>query len=141
MAEEILRLQEEAYRAAEKVYPSGDPHVLLAQVWLSRMAAAGKVNPHDASAQQRAFEQTWQFAIIPWPRNARALGLYFLNKEHPEVVRLYPEYVREFDSILAPGLKMMHSGEFFERYSESNPHISYRPTKETDTGWMFELKA
>ncbi len=141
MAKEILRLQEVAYCAAEKVYPGADPHVILAQVWLSRMAAAQKVNPHDPSVQQRAFEQTWQFSIIPWPQNARALGLYFLHKERPDLVSAFPEYMHEFNEILAPGLKAMHSGEFFTRYEEINPHLSYRPTKETGTGWLFEPKA
>ena len=141
MAEEILRLQDEAYRTAEKVYPGADPHVLLAQVWLSRMAAARKINPHDLSAQQRAFEQTWQFSIIPWPRNARALGLYFLHEERPDLVHAFPEYMREFNEILAPGLKGMQSGEFFTRYEETNPHLSYHASKETGTGWLFEPKA
>lgn len=141
MAEEILRLQDEAYRTAEKIYPDADPHVLLAQVWLSRMAAARKVNPHDPSAQQRAFEQTWQFSIIPWPGNARALGLYFLHEERPDLVHAFPEYMREFNEILTPGLKGMKSGEFFTRYEEINPHLSYRASKETGTGWLFEPKA
>lgn len=116
MAEEIIRLQEAAYREGAKLYPGADPHVLLAHAWLSRMAARGVIDPNSPAAQQQAFHQTWQFSIISWPACTRALGLYFLNDERPEIIKAFAEYGHEFDSILMPGYQAMQNGTFFSLY-------------------------
>jgi len=140
MAEEIIGLQEQAYRAAAQLYPDADPHVLLAQAWLSRVAARGSANPADPHVQQQAFSQTWQCSIIPWPGNVRALGLLVLYEERPELLQALPEYRREFDALLSPGVELMSSGAFFARYEQINPHLSYSASKETGTGWLFAPK-
>ena len=105
MAEEIIRLQEAAYREGAKLYPGADPHVLLSQAWLSRMAARGLADPYSDSSVQLAFFQTWQFSILPWPENTRALGLFFLGEERPDITTRFPEYGEEFDAILTPGAR------------------------------------
>ena len=138
MAEEIIRLQAEIYRATEKALPDADPHILLALVWLSRMKAARKVDPNDPASLQRAYAETWQFSVMPRPQGVRALGLYFLHQERADICGAFPEYMHEYNEILAPGLKAMHSGEFFTQYAEINPNMSY---SNGATGWLFEVKA
>jgi hypothetical protein len=140
MAEEIISLQERAYKEAAKMYKDANPHVLLAQVWLSRIAAEKKGNPNDMAVQQMAFSETWQFAIIPWPDNIRSLGLYFVAKEHPEIIKMHPVYGKEFDELLLPGLQAMHAGSFFELYEERNPNMGYEKSRETPSGWLFYPK-
>lgn len=90
MGEEIIALQERGYREAEKMYPGADPHMLLSQVWLSRMAAHGK-NPMGEMLQTVAFSETMQFSCVPPPKNARALALYFIYKERPDIIENYPQ--------------------------------------------------
>jgi len=140
MAEEIISLQERAYKEAAKMYKDANPHVLLAQVWLSRIAAAKMGDPNDTATQQKAFYETWQFAIIPWPYNIKALGLYFVTKEHPEIITMYPAYQIEFDELLLPGLQAMHDGSFFELYEERNPNMAYEKSRESPSGWIFYPK-
>lgn len=140
MAEEIIRLQEAAYREGARLYPGADPHILLAHAWLSRMAARGLIDPNSSAAQQQAFHQTWQFSVIPWPACTRALGLQLLGDERPEITKAFSEYGQEFDSILMPGLLAMQNGTFFSQYEEANPHMQYAPSDATGTGWLFGPK-
>lgn len=140
MAEEIIGLQDQAYRAAAQLYPNADPHVLLAQAWLSRVAARKSANPNDPRVQQQAFSQTWQCSIIPWPKNVRALGLLVLYEERPDLLQALPEYRLEFDALLTPVAQLMGTGAFFARYEQINPHVSYSASKETGTGWLFAPK-
>ena len=141
MAEEIIRLQEVAYREGAKLYAGTDPHVLLAHAWLSRMAARGQIDPTSPVALQQAFHQTWQFALIPWPANTRALGLFLLNVERPDITRAFPQYSKEFDGLLTPGLQATKDGSFFAKYEQMNPQMEYAPSKQTGTGWLFGPKA
>ena len=137
--EDTLRREYMAYgNASEAGDGCADPHVILARVWLSHKAAAKKIDPHDSSAQQRAFEETWQFSVIPWPQNVRALGLQFLHEERPGLVRKVPEYTRELNELLTPVLKSKQSGEFLARYEETNPNVLYEASKESSTGWFFD---
>lgn len=140
MAEEIIRLQEAAYREGAKLYPGADPHVLLAHAWLSRMAARGKINPNSPLAQQQAFHQTWQFSLIPWPANTRALGLYLLNEERPDITQSFPQYAQEFDTLLTPGLEAANDGSLFAKYELMNPQMECAASNETGTGWLFGPK-
>jgi hypothetical protein len=140
MAEEIIRLQEIAYREGAKLYVGADPHVLLAHAWLSRMAARGQIDSTSPVAQQQAFHQTWQFALIPWPANTRALGLFLLREERPEITTAFPQYSKEFDALLTPGLQAMKDGSFFAKYEQMNPQMEYAPSKQTGTGWLFGPK-
>ena len=121
-------------------YQGADPHVLLAHAWLSRMAARGRLDPISPISDQRAFHQTWQFALIPWPQNTRALGLYFLLEERPDIAQGYPQIGAELDSLLTPGFDAIRDGSFFEKYEQLNPKTQYFPSKETVTGWFFGPK-
>ncbi|WP_292838544.1 hypothetical protein [Methylotenera sp.] len=138
MAEEIIRLQEVAYQKGSKLYPNADPHILLAHAWLSRMAARGLVDPDSFAAQQQAFITTWQFSTLFWPVSTRALGLHFVGEERPDITKGFPEYGREYDSILMPCLRSLQDGTFFAKYEEINPNMEYSPSKDTGTEWIFK---
>ncbi len=123
MGEEIIASQERNYRQAERMYPGADPHMLLAQVWLSRMAASGK-NPKDEMMRIAAFSETKQFACIPPPNNIRALGLYFIYKECSYIVQTYPKFGMAFDSLMTPVFKATENGSIDELYQRYNPKMA-----------------
>ncbi len=123
MGEEIVAWQEIIYRDYEKKYPSADPHMLLAHVWLSRMAAHKK-NPKDEMMHIAAFSETKQFACIPPPNNARALGLYFIYKERPDILQAYPKFGMEFESLMTPVFKATENGSIDELYQRYNPKMA-----------------
>lgn len=120
--DEIIRAQEKAYRKALKLLPGADQHVLLAQVWLSRMAARGK-STDDGTTQAFAFNETMQFACIPPPDNVRALGLYFIYKEMPYLLQKVPKFSQEFERLMIPVHAAMESGDFDALYKKYNPNM------------------
>ncbi len=132
MGEEIIALQEKAYGEAQKMYPGADPHLLLAQVWLSRMAAQG-VNPNDQKYHTVAFSETMQFACVPPPRNVRALDHYFIYKERPDIIEKYPQFGTEFAQIMAPIFVAMENGQMDSLYSRLNPQMAAKASRENET--------
>jgi hypothetical protein len=123
MGEEIIALQERAYGEAQKMYPGADPHVLLAQVWLFRMAARGN-NPNDQTLQTVAFSETMRFACVRPPKNVRALGHYFIYKERPEIIERHPRFGAEFAEIMAPVFAAMEKGEGDALYKRFNAQMA-----------------
>lgn len=123
MGDEIIALQERAYREAERMYPGAEPHLLLAQVWLSRMAAHGK-NAMDQTFQTVAFSETMQFACVPPPKNVRALSLYFIYKERPDIIQNFPKFGREFESLMSPVFQAMEKGGIEKLYRRYNPTMA-----------------
>jgi len=123
MGEEIIANQEKAYMKAKELYPGAEPHALLAHVWLTRMAAHGK-NPMDETMQTLAFTETMQFACVPPPNNVRALGLYFIYKEQPNILQTYPKFGIEFETIMSPVFQAMESGNLDAFYKRYNPKMA-----------------
>jgi hypothetical protein len=119
MGDEIIALQERGYPRAARVYPGADPHVLLAQLWLARMAAHGQ-GPTDKMVQAMAFSETMQFACVAPPNNMRALGLYFIYKERPDIIQNYPKFSLEFARLMAPVM----NGSIESLYQRFNPHMA-----------------
>lgn len=140
LADEIIRLQIAACDEARKLYPGADPHVLLNHAWVSRMAARGAVDPMLPETHQKGFVITWPFSLVEWPHNARALGLYVLNEERPDITKAHPQYAREFDSLLQPIGRLTKSNLFFETYERKNPNMAYEATREFEGGWRFGPK-
>jgi len=123
MGDQIISLQESAYRQAQRTYPGADPHTLLAHVWLSRMAAHGK-NPIDETARTIAFSETWQFACVASPDSVRALGLYFIYKERPDIIQNYPRFGHEFERLMAPVMAATERGGIESLYRQFNPQMA-----------------
>jgi hypothetical protein len=130
MGEEIIANQEKTYVKAE-MYPDAEPHVLLAQVWLTRIAAHGK-NPIDEEMQIIAFSETMQFACVPPPNNARALGLYFIYKERPDILQDYPKFGIEYESLMSPVFKAIESGNLDALYQLYNPKLASEQNNTTN---------
>lgn len=123
MGDEIIAVQERVYREAQRMHPGADPHMYLAQAWLVRMAAHGK-NPTDEMLKVMAFSETMQFACVAPPNNMRALGLYFIYKERPDIIQNYPKFGLEFARLMAPVMAATENGSMEALYQRFNPQLA-----------------
>ena len=65
-----------------------------------------------------------QFACVSPPNNVRALGLYFIYKERPDILQAYPKFGIEFEAIMSPVFKAMESGNLDTLYQRYNPKMA-----------------
>jgi len=128
LGDETIRTQENCYQQVKNRSPHEDPHVWLAEVWLARMRLRG-VNINESSSQMMAMAETLNFSCLPEPKNIRALGLYFLYKEHPEIINQFPKFGQEFDALMAPILTGRLQIE--AEYKKRNPKLSTNGTHKT----------
>lgn len=128
LGEETVSTQETVYTSMKQQYPTEEPHTLLARVWMGRMAAKGGIGDMDAEMLMTvAMSETQQFACIPAPGNARALGLYFIYKQNPDILQRFPKFSQEFDRLMSPVISAMADGQCEALYRKYNPTI----------GWQF----
>ena len=118
-AESIIRAQERGFQKSKQFHPHYDTHRHLAEVWLARMVAHG-VDIRDDSMQHMAFMETLTFACLPEEESVKALGLYFVCKECPEVIERNSIYVWNFKRLMAPILEI-NKNDFIDLYCKKNP--------------------
>ena len=82
--------------------------------------AAGHNIASEVVAQQ-SFIETHQFACIAPPKNARALGLWFVYKERPDLLERFPHFGREYEELMSPILAANENGSLMELYRRHNP--------------------
>ena len=71
-----------------------------------------------------ALYETYLCSCVEPPLCARALGLYFLFKEHPHVVEKYPKFAKEFDELIKPVLEARNNGTIDDLYRQYNPNMA-----------------
>ncbi len=123
LAEETVKKQEEMYRKHRDVFPNEEPHFHLAQTWRSRAVMHGK-NPDDPNVQMVSFTETYQFACVPPPQCARALGLYILYKERPDILEQMTELQEEFGRLMGPIHAAIANGTLESLYRKYNPKMA-----------------
>jgi len=123
LGDEIIRMQVDTYKFMKERNPDMEPHALLALVWTSRMQALGK-NVRSELMQQQAYTETLQYSCLPPPTNARALGLWFIYKERPDILERYPRFATEYESLLAPISNAIQTGSFTVCYGRYNPQAA-----------------
>lgn len=123
LGEETVKTQENLYLKSVAWHPQDEPHQHLAAVWLSRMAVSG----HDPNAewiQEAAYTETFQFACVPPPLCARALGLYILYKESPRIVERHRVFQEEFNELMYPVFEAEQNGTRDQLYRKYNPSMA-----------------
>jgi hypothetical protein len=116
----IVRNQEELYAAHRRLKPYEDPHSLLAELWLSRVATYGPPRLDDETLVQLALTETFLFSCLPEGSNARALGLYLAHREEPkEFARL--QMNDEYALLMKPIFELADSSELDPLYESRNP--------------------
>ncbi len=123
LGDNIIGKQVEIYEKQESLFPGRDPHTYLAQVWLSRMTAHGN-NANDPDLQTLAFTETYSCACVPPPYCARALGLFILYKERPDIIKAYPKFAEEYSKHISPVMESLQNGSIGELYKKYNPQIA-----------------
>src|SRR5207253_9409335 len=101
LGNQCISIQENTYSRAAKMNPSADPHELLALVWFTRAMARG----NRLKGEERmlaAYSVTMQFACVPPPDNARALGIYFISQERPDIYQQVPKFQTELERLMGP---------------------------------------
>ncbi|MCX5806975.1 MAG: hypothetical protein NT010_13095 [Proteobacteria bacterium] len=110
------------FRRSQKVRPHEDPHEALGDIWLWRMKKAG----NDFERQdivEVVLRETFLFACIKPPLCARALGLYFVRNELPQVFTKFPKFKEEYDILLGPVLRAQEDGTLMDMYRTYNPNM------------------
>jgi len=118
--ESIIETQEKIYRRTQQQRPSGDPHDILASVFLSRMRTNGR-NIKSKEMQIEAYARTVGYACLPFPKNVRALGITFIQFERPDITKQCPDLEIDFRELMAPVDDAIQTGQFEELYRKCNP--------------------
>ena len=121
MGDEIIKVQLHNYNRVIKALPDKEPHEWLSQTWLMRMKARGN-NINTEEMQFNSMTETMQFACLPYPKNIRALALYFVYKEHPEIISEFEKFSNEYTQVMDPIINGEVDIEI--EYAKYNPNLS-----------------
>lgn len=120
--EEIVKKQVEIYYQYKGKYPDKEPHDWLANTYLSRRATQGE-NINDPDLQMVACTETFLCACLPEPDCIRALGLYILYKERPDIIGEHPKFSEEYEKLIGSIVKLQGKNpkELEKLYKKYNP--------------------
>lgn len=121
--ENIIEAVVKIYENHAKHMPNEEPHQLLANSWLARMMVHG-VNQNDPASQELSFSQTLLFACLPYPKCARALGLYILFKERPDIIAKCSDFHDEYEEYMTPIMEAEENGTLMDLYVLHNPQLA-----------------
>lgn len=121
MGEEIISTIEKMYSMSERNFPNYDPHMLLAMTFTNRTRTIGTKITEDM--QLLALSETRLFAALPPPSNSRALGLFFLFKERPDIVTKFPKFSAQLEALMSPIYKAVNDHKFESLYQRYNPSM------------------
>jgi|GEM_PF-2426534 len=125
-----------SYQKYKDAFTGYDPHFYLAQAWLAYMSARGE-DIEDAAFKEAASTTTYQFACIPEPDCAKALGIFLLFRQDPDMITEHSYLEEEFNNIMEPVLKAQTTGTVQELYQKFNPKMASEYTgisEEDDDG-------
>lgn len=71
-----------------------------------------------------SFTETYQFACVPSPKCARALGLYILYKERPDILEHRTDMQEEFGRLMWPVQEAIASGTLEDLYHKHSPRMA-----------------
>jgi hypothetical protein len=127
MGEEIVDTQVRMYQQLKQSNPRFEEHELLANVWLSRRQTlerlTGQKTDHE-TLSLLAFTETHLFSVLDYPDSIRALGLYMVYKERPDIIAKHPEFESEYGRLIGPVLRAQEAETFLEWYRRKNPKLA-----------------
>ena len=124
MGNEVVSSQATFYAKIANHSPMLEPHLILAELWLARRAGLGGNKNPSEETKTVALSSTLIFACLPFPQNARALGLYFLYQERPDVIQSYPEFSQEYEILISPVVEAQNSNRLESLYARYNPRMA-----------------
>ena len=120
--ESIIERSEANYRQSEQMSRGAEPHYILMHVYVTRMATHGK-NPHNPVVQAEGLTKTFEYACLPFAKNIRALGIYFIQFERPDIIQQCPEFDWEYSELMAPITDARQQDQLGALYRKYNPTI------------------
>jgi len=121
-AEEIIGANEKTYDLLRGKYPGRKEHDYLAWTYVSRRDARKAVGMDSISEDDLSvisYTETFNFAVLPTPQSIRALALYILFKERPDLIT--DSHRTEFAELMEPVFKAEQDGQMEEWYQRTNP--------------------
>lgn len=122
LAEEIIRANEKTYDLLRAKYPRRKEHDYLARTYACRREAHGVLGMDSISEDELrviSYTETLKFAVLPHPKSIRALALYILFKERPDLITA--SHKAEFGELMEPVFTAEQEGRFEEWYARTNP--------------------
>ncbi|MBN2183592.1 MAG: hypothetical protein JW715_16905 [Sedimentisphaerales bacterium] len=123
LGHEIVNAQVKAYERHKQRFPQAEPHELLACTWLSRQKARLQ-NVNNPNMQMVSYTETFIFACVPPSQCARALGLYTVYKERPDIIGNYPAFTEEYSRLMEHVFEAQQNGTIYDLYSKYNPRMA-----------------
>ncbi len=122
LTENIIKANEDSYYNLRKKFPGKNEHDYLAMTYAARRKAGAVVRNDSITEEQielLAYTETQLFAVLKPPNSIRALALYILYKERPDL--LTDSYSNEYTNLVEPILKSQDDGTFWKWYEKTNP--------------------
>ena len=110
MAEEIIKSIIQLYEETARYSPGDSPQDLLVKTYLSRLRARG-IDIEDERLVLNAMSETMLYSQLPEGQNIKALALFCLFKERPDIIEAYPKFATEYERLMAPVLEPASSDE------------------------------
>jgi len=104
MGEEIVRSIIHLYEQTARYNPGDSTQDLLLKTYLARLKAR-RINIDDERVVLNAMADIHLPAQLPEGKNIKALALYCLFKERPDIIETYPKFAAEYERLMAPILE------------------------------------
>ena len=104
MGEEIVKSIIHLYEQTARYNPGDDTHDLLLKTYLARLRAR-RINIDDERVLISAMADIELPAQLPAGKNIKALALYCLFKERPDIIEAHPKFAAEYERLMAPLLE------------------------------------
>ncbi len=104
MGEEIVRSIIHLYEQTARYNPGDSTHDLLLKTYLARLRAR-RININDERIVLSAMADLQLLNQLPEGKNVKALALYCLFKERPDIIKEYPKFTAEYERIMGPILE------------------------------------
>jgi len=127
LGESVVEAVLVSYFAIKEVHPELSEHLLLAKVFVERAKLFAKMHSL-AMADEKVFmdhaiKETTLMSVLDPPTSAKALGLYTLSRERPDIFEQHPKFLMEYQQLMKPAINAHSSGTFSELYNKKNPEM------------------
>jgi hypothetical protein len=134
-AESMIKLIESIFSDFKKKYPDCDQHFYLASTWIQDMKSRDIIL-NDEQLSTLPLSETYLCACLPQPQCSRALGLYLLLKDHPNLYKKFKRFSDEFECLMKPVYEAENNGTLIQLYSKYNP--KYNPNNDNARALVTE---
>lgn len=122
LAQNIIKANEDAYNYCRSNNPGKNEHDYLAMTYATRRKAGVLVGNDSINEEQisiLSYTETHQFAVLSPPNSIRALALYILYKERPDLIS--EKHREEFSKLMEPIFTSQDKRTFNNWYEQKNP--------------------